>query len=71
MTNSPTKTIPSFLSNLSCVLPNMKQTIVTNTRNNTSIIIDELSGMALIALLAPSTNNILKMFEPITLPIIS
>ena len=28
----------------------------------------ELRGIALIALLAPSTNSMLKMFDPITLP---
>ena len=67
--NSATKTAPSFLSNLSCVLPNIKKSTVTNTMKQTSISICELNVIALMALLAPSTNNILNMFEPITFPI--
>ena len=67
--NNATSINPSFLSYLSCVLPNMKHNTVTKIINTTSINILELNGIALIELLAPSTNKILKMFEPITLPI--
>ena len=66
-----TKIAPSFLSYLSCVLPNTKHNMVTNNMNRTSMSILESRGIALIALLAPSTNKILKMFEPITFPIIN
>ena len=67
--NNATRIIPSFLSYLSWVLPNMKHKIVTPTINSTSISMLGSIGIRLIALLAPSTNKILKMFEPITLPI--
>ena len=64
-----TRIAPSFLSNLSCVLPKIKHNIVTATMKITSISRLESSGIALIALLAPKTNKILNMFDPITLPI--
>lgn len=67
--NIATNTIPSFLSYFSCVLPNMKHSIVTAIMIAVSTIMLELIGIALIALLAPSTNSMLKMFEPMTLPI--
>ena len=62
---------PSFLSYLSWVLPNMKHNMVMPIMNRTSISMLESRGILLIALLAPSTNRILKMFDPITLPITS
>ena len=71
MTNSATNIAPSFLSNLTCVLPNMKQIEVTRTMNITSMSMLESKGIALIALLAPNTNKMLKMFDPMTLPIIN
>ena len=40
-----------------------------NIINMTSISKLESSGISLIALLAPRTNSMLKMFDPITLPI--
>ena len=67
--NNAIKITPSFLSYFSCVLPNMKHNIVTANMNKTSMSILESSGIALIALLAPSTNKMLKMFDPITFPI--
>lgn len=67
--NNATKIAPSFLSYFSCVLPKMKHNIVTNIMNRTSISKLESRGIALIALLAPNTNRILNMFDPITLPI--
>ena len=69
--NNTISIIPSFLSYFSCVLPNMKHKMVTATINSTSISMLELRGIALIALLAPSTKSMLKMFDPITLPITS
>ena len=67
--NIPTRIIPSFLSNLFCVLPNTKHKIVINTIKQISTSIFELKVIGLIVLLNPSMNNKLKMFEPITLPI--
>ena len=64
--NNATSINPSFLSYLSCVLPNMKNNIVTPSINAISIIIFGLIAIGLIVLLAPSTNKILKIFEPIT-----
>ena len=69
--NKQTNMTPSLLSYLSCVLPNMKHRTVTNIMNKTSMSMLESRGIALIALLAPSTNKMLKMFDPITLPITS
>lgn len=66
-----TSIAPSLLSNFDCVLPNMKHNIVTNTMNMTSISMLESKGIALMALLAPNTNNMLKIFDPITFPITS
>ena len=67
--NSIINIIPSFLSYFSWVLPNMKHNTVTATINSTSINMLESRGIRLIALLAPSTNNMLNMLEPTTLPI--
>ena len=69
--NNPTSTVPSLLSYLSCVLPNMKNNAVTNSINAISIPISGLIAIGLIALLAPKTSEMLKMFEPITLPMIN
>ena len=69
--NNPNKIIPSFLSNLLCVLPNIKHKIVTNIIKPKSIIIFELTEIGVMALLKPSTNKILNIFDPITFPITS
>ena len=69
--NSNINVAPSFLSYLSCVLPNTKHIIVTTTIKTTSTNMLLSIGIALIALLAPSTNSMLKMFDPITLPMTS
>ena len=66
--NNATRMAPSFLSYLSWVLPNIKKSIVTPSINAMSIIMFGLIAIGLIALLAPSTKRILKMFEPMTLP---
>lgn len=47
----------------------MKHNNVINIINMTSTSKLESSGISLIALLAPKTNNMLKIFDPITLPI--
>ena len=69
--NSATNMAPSFLSNLSWVLANMKHNIVTPSINPISKSIFGFTVIGLIALLAPKTNKILKRFEPITFPIIN
>ena len=69
--NNATNIAPSFLSNLSCVLPNMKHSTVTNTMKVTSMSILESRDIAVMTLLAPRTNRMLKMFDPITFPITS
>ena len=61
--NNAINMTPSRLSYLSWVLPNMKHNMVTNNMNTTSISMLESRGIALIALLAPSTNNMLKMYK--------
>ena len=67
--NNATSMNPSFLSYLLWVLPNMKNNIVTPNINIISNSILWFIDIGLIALLAPRTNEILKIFDPITLPI--
>lgn len=67
--NSPNRIIPSFLSNLLCVLPNIRHKIVTIIIKPKSTIIFEFTGIGVMVLLKPSTNKILNMFDPITFPI--
>ena len=66
--NSPNRIIPSFLSNLLCVLPNIRHKIVTIIIKPKSTIIFEFTGIGVMVLLKPSTNKILNMFDPITFP---
>ena len=61
--NSPNRIIPSFLSNLLCVLPNIKHKIVTIIIKPKSTIIFEFTGIGVMVLLKPSTNKILNIFE--------
>ena len=61
--NSPNRIIPSFLSNLLCVLPNIRHKIVTIIIKPKSTIIFEFTGIGVMVLLKPSTNKILNMFS--------
>ena len=70
-TNNATSINPSFLSYLSCVLPKIKNSIVTPNIKTISTSILGFIAIGLIALLAPRTSEILKIFDPITLPMIN
>ena len=63
--NSPNRIIPSFLSNLLCVLPNIRHKIVTIIIKPKSTIIFEFTGIGKLWYCLNHTNKILNMFDPI------